>query len=764
MNIQQKKFLNAILILFVSLFIFGCATTKTLKHLGDGHRLVHTGQFEKALDSYEKSMSHAPKMLLRDAGRYFVAAAENNIGAAYMEMGQYDKAMEYFNKSLITNKEVKTDSNRMEAQAANLNNMAEVYLLKNQYNKALMHAKDALEINKKMKRNKGIALNLCIIGTIYKLQGQYNNAIDYFKQALEFANNPDWKSKINIGSYLKLIVCQNLLVIGHTYYEQKNYPAAINYLEQASDKAEELCEVIKEEDKLDYQFMVKSIYQILTSSYIKNDDVTNAYRAIEKGRAQLLAERLNTSSKDIIIPSVKQIQEEMDHNTAILIYANTYRENMVNIVITKDNIHGFEISTINSLQHPLKKHGTAITNLLENQRGIKFAKKEGAATLQLIEKESDYLERIINYYHTLLYDLSLKNERGVGGIKKKYKGIKNIQEYVQGTKDNNKKEISRTLYDFLIKPNEKYLKKIEKLVIIPDGMLAFLPFETLFDQKEKYLVENYSVSYVQSLSILNLIKARMYKNNRKPLIAFGGAVYDEINYDADMVENVNQLAYLAENIFKASQKRGTVRNAYGALGYNSWSNLPGTLDEVNNISRIFDDTKIITGDEVSENMIKTLSNTGVLSDYKVIHIATHGFVAPALPELSAVVLSQFKKERGGEDGYLRMEEIAKLKLQADFVNLSACETGLGKIYGGEGVIGLTQSFLIAGANSVSSSLWQVADASTSEFMTAMYGLVEKTGMGYSDAITAIKRRFIKGEFGDKYKEPFYWAPFVYYGK
>ncbi|MFN3428604.1 MAG: CHAT domain-containing protein, partial [Candidatus Sericytochromatia bacterium] len=152
-----------------------------------------------------------------------------------------------------------------------------------------------------------------------------------------------------------------------------------------------------------------------------------------------------------------------------------------------------------------------------------------------------------------------------------------------------------------------------------------------------------------------------------------------------------------------------------------------------------------------------------LDRYQVIHLATHGLVVPGVPALSALVLSQFPGERGGEDGYLRMDEIASMKLQADFVNLSACETGLGTVYGGEGIVGLAQAVLVAGANGVSVSLWQVADDSTARLMTALYEEARRDSVGHAEALARIKRRFIRGEFGEAYRSPYHWAPFVYYG-
>jgi len=156
---------------------------------------------------------------------------------------------------------------------------------------------------------------------------------------------------------------------------------------------------------------------------------------------------------------------------------------------------------------------------------------------------------------------------------------------------------------------------------------------------------------------------------------------------------------------------------------------------------------------------------------------------PNFPELSSIVLSQNDNAPETEDGYLRMEEIAKLKIRAEFVNLSACQTGRGKLFAGEGVVGLAHSFLLAGANALSVSLWNVEDESTVKFMVGLYKLVEEKGMTYFQAMNEMKRSFIKGKIHldpfdpatglklikdemvrpNKLSHPFYWAPFVYYG-
>ena len=121
------------------------------------------------------------------------------------------------------------------------------------------------------------------------------------------------------------------------------------------------------------------------------------------------------------------------------------------------------------------------------------------------------------------------------------------------------------------------------------------------------------------------------------------------------------------------------------------------------------------------------------------------------------------KDNSQEDGYLTMSEIAELDLKADLVVLSACETGVGKVYTGDGIVGLNQAFMIAGANGLVVSLWPVDDKSTSIFMNRFYYNISRD-MPYHTAISETKRAFISGLYGEDYKDPYYWAPFVYYGK
>jgi len=149
-----------------------------------------------------------------------------------------------------------------------------------------------------------------------------------------------------------------------------------------------------------------------------------------------------------------------------------------------------------------------------------------------------------------------------------------------------------------------------------------------------------------------------------------------------------------------------------------------------------------------------------VTNYRVVHVATHGLLDAERPQFTGVVLSLVGNK--DNDGFLRTDEIFNLRLGAPLVMLSACETGLGKEKRGEGVIGLTRAFMYAGAPTVGVSLWSVADKSTAELMADFYRrlLGPASSSSASLAMRAAQLGLISGK---KYSAPFYWAPFVIVG-
>jgi CHAT domain-containing protein len=150
-----------------------------------------------------------------------------------------------------------------------------------------------------------------------------------------------------------------------------------------------------------------------------------------------------------------------------------------------------------------------------------------------------------------------------------------------------------------------------------------------------------------------------------------------------------------------------------------------------------------------------------LSDYRIVHFATHGLLNNEHPELSGIVLSLFDQKGQPQDGYLRLHDIYNLKLPVDLVVLSACNTGLGKDVRGEGLIGLTRGFMYAGASSVVASLWKVDDDATAELMRYFYGFMLKDGLSPA---AALRKAQISMSQQKRWQSPYYWSGFIIQGQ
>ena len=288
-------------------------------------------------------------------------------------------------------------------------------------------------------------------------------------------------------------------------------------------------------------------------------------------------------------------------------------------------------------------------------------------------------------------------------------------------------QTSRDLYKLLIPKGIS--SKVTELVLLPSGRMSIIPFEALLTKnvedsntpfnKLPYLVKKFGVRYEFSAGLL------IQKKN---------------NPTAASISSAKLLAPI-------SFPEGSNLN-----------DLPGTKQEVDAIEALFKNKNIrcdvLTNTLASETAIKDEE----LKNYSLVHFATHGIVDEENPDLSRIFL---QNDSQAEDGNLYSGEIYNLHLNANLVTLSACQTGLGKISKGEGVIGLSRALVYAGAKNIIVSFWSVTDESTSELMTRFYQtFLQGKNTSFAEGLKEAKLDLIAKE---KYAAPYYWAPFILIG-
>lgn len=317
-------------------------------------------------------------------------------------------------------------------------------------------------------------------------------------------------------------------------------------------------------------------------------------------------------------------------------------------------------------------------------------------------------------------------------------------------------QLAHQLYRQLVQPVANALSGRQTLIIVPDGILHYLPFEVLTEDSEapsrkagasaspRYLVEDYSIEYAPSTSVLAELNAarsasKSPSSQSLDLLAYGDPVFGAP--EAGIRGDVASL--------------DAVRGAYKGAGF-ALSPLPNTRIEVENIGALFPPPRrrLYLGSAATKASFESQD----LAAYKFLHIATHAVIDENVPAMSGIVFSLTSHQ---DDGVLRMSDVFNLNLDSDLVVLSACETGLGKLVRGEGMIGLTRAFLYAGARRVAVSLWPVNDVATAKFMQGFYRAMAD-GMSPSRALQQAKLEMIRSDI-PSYGHPYFWAPFVLVG-
>lgn len=320
------------------------------------------------------------------------------------------------------------------------------------------------------------------------------------------------------------------------------------------------------------------------------------------------------------------------------------------------------------------------------------------------------------------------------------------------------REVSGELGQRLIGPLAKQLHGYRRWIIAPDGPLALMPFEAL-QLDDGPLARTVEVHYVQSMSVLAAMRAnRPRADTRSALLSVGAPDFAPLSNDR--TEPVRERADVAAMVRGIDDPGTATRRAYDLLQLR-WAPLPGAAAEVARVQSAFHgkaDVVALTGRSASEPTLQKMERNHDLRRFRYIHVATHGYLSPSLPALSAIVLSPTDVGPGA-DGYLTAAELPAYHFDSNLIVLSACESGRGTELAGEGIMGLPYALFVAGNRSAILTLWKVVDETSARFVSRLFVHIA-AGATPAVALVRTKREFLRDP---ALAHPLQWAGFVLYG-
>ncbi len=689
-----------------------------------GRLLMHLAEIYGKWGDHKTVLKYLKKAAVKlenSSDAKVLAVLNTSTAMSYKKTRQFDLAEKHLLKAL----DYAGKGTSIKQKALVWSKLGEIYLRNRKPDQALEAFTKALEINEKLGKESIVATELNDIAKIHIGSKNLKEAELLLLQALQ----------INQRLGRDKNIADDLHLLGVVAYDRGDTSSAIKYLSQAVKIKNKLRETAKGSARRTYLSSQINSYNRLIDVYSAAKNPDGFFTTFEMSRARQLAETIGRDAPDNKL-TLKGMQSIIPEKTAVLMYSVTGKNRLRLLAFTSASSIVKRLK-FNEFTAAVNNSQTIMTAELSKtdlpERGFRSTAKKELKKLPPIQD----IREAITRYRTFLADP--------------------VDTYIQ-----DRLSLSRELYRMLISSAADLLRGKQHLLIIPDGPLALIPFETLITDTNCFLVEEYGISYIQSAGIYDLLISRKNKAEELSISAFGGAEYQGSYQRPDLPKGTCEDAALEEAIDRALNEKTSLSFAYACLDYDSFADLPGTTAELERIGSIFKKHRLVTGRDVNEKAIRTMADQGVFKQFSILHFAVHGLALPTFPELSALVLSR-NAEEGSQEGYLNAAEIQSLDIGARFVNLSACETGLGALVRGEGVVGLTHAFLSAGAGGISVSLWNVADDSAVDFMEDMYtGVVG--GENFDTAMSATKRNFINGKFGERFKKPYYWAPFVYYGK
>jgi CHAT domain-containing protein len=298
----------------------------------------------------------------------------------------------------------------------------------------------------------------------------------------------------------------------------------------------------------------------------------------------------------------------------------------------------------------------------------------------------------------------------------------------------------------------------KRLLIVADGALQYVPFAALPSNGQPLIV-NHEIVNLPSASVLAALRLdRDRPSYQKTVAVFADPVFDAADPRLARARRTDSATAAADVAQLPEEVRASVREAGLLDDRGALTRLPFTREEADAILALAPSGEGTKAIDFSAS--RSTATSGRVKGHRIVHLATHGIVDTAHPELSGIVLSLVDERGAPQDGFLRLHEVYNLDWNADLVVLSACQTALGQEIKGEGLVGLTRGFMYGGARGVVASLWNVNDSATVDLMKRFYEGLLARGLTPAPALRAAQLEMWKRR---QWQAPYYWAAFTLQG-
>ncbi|MEG4544280.1 CHAT domain-containing protein, partial [Microcoleus sp. Aus8_D2] len=711
-----------------------------------------------ALEYYSQSLP-----LTRAVGdRSREAVTLTNIGAVYDNLGEKQKALEYYSQSLPLTRALGDRS----GEATILSNIGSVYNDLGENQKALEYYSQSLPLTRAVGDRSGEAVTLNNIGRVNYDLGEKQKALLYFNQSLPlFRATGDLREEA-LTLYSMAYTKRNL---GNLTEALTDIEASIKILENLRTKitSPELRTSYFATVQDYYEFYIDLLMQLYKTNPKSGYD-TKALEASERSRARSLLELLKEANSNIregVSPELLQQEQRLQQQL------DAIEKRRIQLV-SSPSPNQAQVAEID------KQRLALLQEYQQNKTQIRTTSPRYAALTQPQPLTLAQIQKQILDENTILLQYSLGENRSYLWVVTSKEltsyelpkradieiAAKNFRDTATDARYRNIPQkvalSSAALSQLIIQPAAAQLGQ-KRLLIVPDGVLHYTPFTAL--TLPQTAGENANLPLIAQHEIITLPSASTLAILRQ-------------NY-ADRKPPNQTLAILADPVFSQNDERvkgqiipaNTEKLESNNLGLNrslrsssmAWppKRLPFTRDEAKIIFALVPTASGVQSLDFAASRATATDRN--LANYQIVHFATHGMANSENPELSGILMSMVDDKGNPVNGFLRLTDIFNLKLAANLVVLSACQTGMGQNIKGEGMVGLTRGFMYAGAQRVAVSLWSVDDEGTAVLMQKFYHKMLQEKLAPAAALRAAQMEMLQDK---KWQSPYYWAAFTLQGE